>query len=266
MPSMGMDSSNKEPSEKRWTQMAAVWCPPAGARYAFVCCFVIISSLFFSLLLLHVYMYTSALVSDIFFFSLQPMPLMGQWYRKGDPEPFQSPSRAVSEQFQSRFRAVSEQLPFEDSRGFFEMLENDGNRVERPNGEWGWRGWGGKWHAASAGAGSTAVTAVASAAVATAASNRHRSPLRWPELPSAKRQRPALALDASSEVSEQFQSSFRAVSEQFQSSFRAVLNWLIEIDDFFTGAVSEQFQSGFRAVPEQFQSSFRAVSDSFLFF
>ena len=33
--------------------MAAVWCPAAGARYAFVCFFVIINSLFSSLLLLY---------------------------------------------------------------------------------------------------------------------------------------------------------------------------------------------------------------------
>ena len=46
-----------------------------------------------------------------------------------------------------------------------------------------------------------------------------------------------------------------SVSEQFQSSFRAVLlkfYWNLE-----------QFQSNFRAVSEQFPSSYRAISDQF---
>ena len=55
-----------------------------------------------------------------------------------------------------------------------------------------------------------------------------------------------------------------AISEQFQSSFRAVSEMRrIVFESFSTGrfrAISEQFQSSFRAVSEQFQSSFRAVS------
>ena len=60
-------------------------------------------------------------------------------------------------------------------------------------------------------------------------------------------------------VSEQFQSSFRAISEQFQSSFRATSE---QFQSSFR-AVSEQLQSNFRAVSEQFQNSFRAVSEQF---
>ena len=74
-------------------------------------------------------------------------------------------------------------------------------------------------------------------------------------------------------VTEQFQSSFRAISEQFQiwfipfqSNFRAVSEQFQSSLRFYLlnfYSISEQFQSNFRAVLEQFQSSFRAVSEQF---
>ena len=51
------------------------------------------------------------------------------------------------------------------------------------------------------------------------------------------------------------------VSEQFQSSYRAVLQ---RFQKKILRAVSEQFYNGFRVVLEQFQSSFTTVSEQFL--
>ena len=61
-------------------------------------------------------------------------------------------------------------------------------------------------------------------------------------------------------VSEQFQSSFRAISEQFQSNFRAVLKIICQetsSDDSLGGGA--WFREEIPGNWEQFQSSFRAV-------